>query len=319
MSLINICTAAILLFAAPVLAQDFNTPNDRLEPGVVYQSEKIVNFNDWMRASPEEGALLNRYPGFVQQKTKKAVLEDGSNEYVIRMYVSRNKFIVNKPANQITFNHILNLQAIKAAEPAFVDHKVITTAQVVSEDPAKAEKWGYINDPARKWCSGNVLCVQMRFNFSIIVRGVIAGYNLKKTSDSEPHQGHVDMQLEASTMTPAHLTGQNGEILKRVTGIPTPAQAGVIQTTFYASDYFEYGKVVTVVQDNPTRPGTSIVTAIYAIGLKDKMIKKMEAMSPIRINDIISGTSIIRGSRGPEKGFGPYTRDLTKTLMMTLK
>lgn len=306
----------------------------------IYVSEELVDFNQWKSKAPEEAYLLNRFPQFNQLQKKKdgkPVLDKTGKpaEHRLSMFISKSKFLVKKSSQALALNKLISLDTIKKIDSSFVDHKTINASQVIAELPDKKE-WAYLQNPQGKWCTmQGSLCVQSKFNFSTMYSIPLGMYN-SSGLNSRKHDSFIEMQAEVYALNGQQAnSGQNASILQKISQINSPIQSMLVQTAFYVSDYFEFAKIITIVQDNPAQPGTSIVTLVYAIALKNDILdkardfaQKAEAKSgmkfPVQVDDIIMSKSMmnkeVTGSyrKGPEKGLPLYTQELTQVMSQLL-
>lgn len=315
----------------------------------IHYSFYFMKFDHWL--TTDQGKLMNRYPGFAQQKLKLKDAYGNETEAPdnLTIFGAQSKFLVSRPPAELNLNKFVNLDVLKKADPAFTHQKMITSADVASENPnvKNRERLTYIQDPAKKWCSGkDSFCFQARFEFSCL-KFLIDTYNNIKASKTavvnatnnviaklpmanpapaplpvKKLEYFFDLQSEAVVLNGMDPNNKNlAEQLKNITKVPSQVHSILIQTAFYSSDYFEFGKAIAVVQDNPTQPGTSIVSLVLISALKDSVLAKAKSV-PVpermfKLEDFLLGKTILNGMkdcRGIETGIVPYTKSLISNM-----
>lgn len=307
-----LCTSAIAQRSAVNFATDtqkFESVSDQqMAPDKIYYTYNINKFADWSASKPAEVQLLNRFPSFKEQTTL-----DGTKKYTLTMFIGKGKFVVNKASSALDFSKLLTIENLKAIDSSFEEHKQITveqTAPVVN--PTKA---GYTQNPERRWCEADTVCLQSRYDFGTLWSVAIGSYNISPLS-SRKHDSFIEMQTESKVLSKDAIPQAQYQAL---TNLSTPVEQVLVQTVFYANDYFEYAKILSIVQKSPSNPNATVVTMVFGLALKDEMLNKARKFSTEDVDKVILGESIMNGSSGPELGLPGYTQEIVKAMAQVLQ
>ncbi|MCC6137877.1 MAG: hypothetical protein IT287_04545 [Bdellovibrionaceae bacterium] len=289
--------------------QNFDSVNDQqMKIDEVYYSYSLNKFADWSANRPEEVQLLNRFPGFIEQTTL-----NGSKTYTLTMFVGKGKFLMNRASSSFDFSKLLTLENLKAIDSSFEEHKQITVAETAPVvNPTKA---GYTQNPEQPWCEGAVLCLQSRYDFGTLWAVAIGAYNISPLS-SRVHDSFIEMQTESKILNKDSIPQEQYQAL---TNLSTPVEQVLVQTVFYANDYFEFAKILSIVQQSPSDPNATVITMVFGLALKDEMLNKARKFSTEDVDKVIVGESIMNGSSGPELGLPGYTQEILKAMAQVLE
>jgi len=329
------CLVSATAFAVPRQTQVLEAPAfdgltpARMNPGALYYNEKLVMFGDWQSQSPQEGQVLNLYPGFVEPEVTQILNNKPVKQLEhLMMYVVRTKLVLNKAPAIINLDKLRQIDEIKKFDPE-IKQQVIQPAQIMANVIGKGQisnfDWcgNYITRPKRElelsfimpktrgWCTDTAhsVCVESCYEFTPGYKAGVALANLKRTDVSRKIDNGIGFQSEIRTYKTESEAGLP-VALNALTKISTPVRGVLDQSIFYFNQIFEYGKVFAVVQDDPADPTKSIVTAYFVFGVK----KSAWDLSG-EVGEILQGkSSMFNTATGITAGIPNFTQAMLKSI-----
>jgi hypothetical protein len=299
---------------------------------IVYSGD-VVDFGDWSKLSSTEKDLLVLYPAYVEPTVSDQ--KDGkisTRLEKLTMFISRTKVRLNVAGDRIDLAKFLNLDVIKSLDPEIVPQPLDpanSMANVVAQKRAidnfkwcnNGEQWisrvkrevdlSYtVAQNRAPWCSeaGRSICLESCYIFGPAWRAGVAVVNnaLEVTGRKDEFKDYGEaMQSEFRYFTseqeyrPPHPLAELTGIKTRVTGI-------VEQNIFYFNQVFQYGKLVSVFQEDPADASKTVMTSYFVMAANSHTLKDHAI-----VKDVINGDSLFNTAVGLSAGVPKYMRSMT--------
>ncbi len=304
----SLATALVLFTAIPALAQSRVTKRleaaafdslkvTDLDMNTLYYNDKTLEFTDWSANFAKEQEAMSLYEGYVEPTV--AFVKDGvqsTRTEALMVFVGRAKMLLNKSPAAINIKKLVSLEGMGRIDKD-VENVSITSTQVMSNvvankvspipnfqwcnkdsvyflRPAKEVDLSYINPKNRKWCDAadtSALCIESCYKFGTLWYEGVNVVNLGM-SESEQKDYGIATQAEVRSFSDESALGLKTP-LKELTGFDTPVRGGIEQNIFYFNQVMEFGKVISVLQDDPSDVNKTIMTTIFVITVKKRTYK----------------------------------------------
>ncbi len=309
-------------------ASDWNVA--QIKPGTVVFSDRadgakaaddaaLVPFKQWAQSHPLQTKFLAPYPGYsepIQPKANqpKANARKSPVTQKLYMYVAQARFILDQPPATIGLARYVTLPFLGKTDPA-IKHKVITAADLPQHKDAQAAG----NDnPQRPWCTGRATLICIESSYALegrIPLGIMLANKLrdraKKISD------HIDFESELSLLAPSDI---DQAALQQLTALDTAVVGALEQNIFYVNQIMKFGKFFAVVQDHPTDPGKTVVTAYMALAIEASVLEKKRKFEKVPVlrnlvpEEVLMGKSSFNSGASISAGLPKYARNEIKTV-----
>lgn len=312
-----------------------------LSTNSIIYAGNIVSFADWGKNSPAEKDLLVLYPGYIEPNVtdKKNGIETHRLEN-LTMYVSRTKALLRVSPSQIPLAKMINLDVLRKMD-ASLSHKTIAPNQfmpnvVAGKGPISNFEWcnqggqwitrvkrevdlSYLNAKNRgAWCSDSnrSLCVESCFIFGKAWKSGVAIVNgaldVAGRQDEKKDYG-IAMQSEFRYFLSEQEYGAKHP-LSDLTGIKSPVRGILEQNIFYFNQIFQYGKLLSILQEDPQDNSKTIMTTYFVMGVNTHTLKDHAIVA-----DVINGTSLMNTPTGLTAGVPKYMQAMTRAVASFLE
>jgi hypothetical protein len=324
--LIAACAAPVSAVAQDARAGDFkvedvpmlaNVPVAQLKPRTVafaeYVKDKLsdpstglIPFDDWARERPLQRRFLSLFPEFSEPSFK-----DGGKRK-LSIYVAEARFRLSKPS--VDLARYANIAFIERLDPA-VKHQKITAAQAM---PNKEAELTYSLPLNRKWCEDSkALCLQSRYKFEGRIPSGILLVNKLRDENKKPIPDYIEFQSELRLLAP-----QQPELaeIRSLTGIDTPVVGAIEQSSFWANQVIQFGKLLAVVQQHPTDRNASIASVYLVLAVRNDILNKQKEYgnAPVLRNmvpaQLLMGNSSFNTGDSISAGLPKYARGRIKAM-----
>jgi hypothetical protein len=325
MTPIRVALLIAVCAASPAVAQDFrvedvpmlaNVPVAQLKPRTVafaeYVKDKLsdpstglIPFDDWARERPLQRKFLSLFPEFTEPSFK-----DGGKRK-LSIYVAEARFRIGKPA--VDLARYANIAFIERLDPA-VKHRAITAANAVPN----TEDLAYSLPPGRKWCEDpKAICIQSRYKFEGRIPAGILLVNKIRDESKKPIPDYIEFQSEIRLLAP-----QAPEVadIRTLTGIDSPVTGVLEQSTFWANQVIQFGRLVAVVQQHPSDAKASVATVYLVLAVRNDILNKQKEYgnAPVLRNmvpaQLLMGNSSFNTGDSISAGLPKYARGRIKAL-----
>ena len=313
----------------------------QLNPQTLFYTQKIKSFDAWTEQDADESQVLALFPGYEEPTV--AYIKEGERKEIqekLMMYVVRTKTVLQKPAAQIDVAGMIKLANIKKFDPA-IQHVQINTAQLMPNVVGKKDisnfdwcnKGGdYIVRPKKEidmshltghqWCqsSDRSTCVESCYIFTPIwQKGVKTAATLMDAratltgKEADRKDLGVGMQSEIRYYLNEAEYGA-GVPLSKLTRINTPVRGIIEQNIFYFNQVFQFGKIVSVLQDKEGDANQTVMSNFIVMGVRERSWKKYPMLP-----DILQGQAIVNTATGLTAGIPVFTQDMSKSIAKLLE
>lgn len=326
MTPIRVALLIAVCAASPAVAQDFrvedvpmlaNVPVAQLKPRTVafaeYVKDKLsdpstglIPFDDWARERPLQRKFLSLFPEFDEPS-----LKDGSKRK-LSIYVAEARFRLGKPT--IDLARYANVAFLERLDGA-VKHRAIKAADAM---PNKETELAYSLPPGRKWCEDpQAICIQSRYRFEGRIPAGILLVNKIRDESKKPIPDYIEFQSEIRLLSP-----QQPEIadIRSLTGIDSPVTGVLEQSTFWANQVIQFGRLVAVVQQHPSDAKASVATVYLVLAVRNDILNKQKEYgnAPVLRNmvpaQLLMGNSSFNTGDSISAGLPKYARGRIKAL-----
>lgn len=300
-------------------------PAAQMKAGTIYLSDHtgdkiadsetgLIKFEDWAREVPQEKRLLGLFPGYVEPRIKVSVhgIEKPYTEK-LHVYVVGTRFLVDKPADGIDLNRFVSLEVLEKLDPS-IKHQRITAEQArPSIDPQSAHN----RNPARRWCeAAQSLCIQSRYPLEGRLPVGIRLAN-KLEEGGKKISEYMEFQTEIRVL-PQQEIDQSG--LVKLTNVEAPVAGVLEQSLFDVNQVMQFGKLLAVLQPNPSDRTKTVVSVFMALGIETDVLqqKKEFANIPVLRNlipvQVLMGKSSFNTGTSISAGLPGYVRNRIQSL-----
>jgi hypothetical protein len=273
---------------------------------------ELIPFEDWLRDKPVQRRFLAMLPDF-----REPLLKEGGTAK-LSMYVAEARFRIPKPAQAFDLKRYAGISFLEGLDPA-VKHKPIVSADIAANgDPAMAN----LRPFGRKWCEGAAGCFQSRYRFEGRIPTGILLVNKLRDETKKPIPDFIEFQSEIRLPSPQEPQFID---LRTLTGIDAPVSGVFEQTIFSVNQVIHSGKILAVMQQNPTEPNTSIATIYVALAIKSDVLNKQRSFSnaPILRNlvpvQLLMGRSSFNSGDSISAGLPAYARGRIKAIAAAME
>ena len=313
----------------------------QLNAQTLYYSESILSFQDWYDRLPYEAETLGLFPNYEEPTV--SYIKNGERRQILeklQMYVVRTKTVLKKPASQINLANMIALSNIEKLDTE-IKHRKITPTELLPNVVGKKDitnfEWcnkgaDYILRPKKEidmshlaghsWCQdpSRSTCVESCFIFNDKwQKGVKVGAaimdvraNLNGTESDRKDLG-VAMQSEMRYYLDEKEFGAISP-LSNLTHINTPVRGIIEQNIFYFNQVFQYGKIVSILQDKEDDPNQTVMTNFIVMGVRERSWKKYPMLP-----DILQGQAIVNSDTGLTAGMPIFTQNMSKAIAKLLE
>ena len=267
----------------------------------------LIPFESWAREMPIQKHFLSPYPDYVEPTDN--VVVDGVTKPVkesLYMYLAQARFSVAKSPGAIDLAHFASLAFLEHIDPAI-------THQLISSVDAE----GAIKNPNRRWCEAghNVICIQSRYQFEGKLPTAI--HLVNQLTERKKIPDYLEFQSELRALAPADLDVPG---LTKLTEVDAPIVCAFEQNIFQINQVLKFGKLLAVIQQDPTDPNRTIATAYIALAVKARILenkKKYENVPVLRNlvpSQVLVGKSSFNTGNSISAGLPLYTRNKIKAV-----
>jgi hypothetical protein len=311
----------MLAVCQPVWADDFkleqvpslaSVPVERLQPRTIIFSEQrsekatdaaneLVPFEEWVSKRPLQHRLLSLFPDYKEPSGVK-----------LSMYVAEARFRMSKPAQAFDLSRYASLTFLEKLDPA-IKHQTITAAEAVpNKEPSAANRL-----PGRKWCEDAAGCFQSRYRFEGRIPAGIMLVNKLRDETKKAIPDFIEFQSEI------RLYSQNDPRfadLASLTGIDAPVTAAFEQSIFWVNQVIHSGKILAVVQQNPSDARGAIATLYLVLAIRSDALNKQRDFlnAPILRNlvpaQLLMGRSSFNSGQSISAGLPQFARGRIKAI-----
>jgi hypothetical protein len=319
-------TAALLSAFAlaifhPAHAQDFkleqvpslaSVPLDKIKPRTIIFAEQrsenatdaaneLVPFAEWKDKQPLQHRLLSLFPDFKEPSSVK-----------LSMYVAEARFRMPKPAQAFDLSRYASLSFLEKLDPA-IKHRTIAAADAVPNQ----ETLVHNRLPGGKWCDGAAGCFQSRYKFEGRIPAGIMLVNKLRDEMRKPIADFIEFQSEI------RLRSQDDPLLAELaalTGINAPATGVFEMSIFWVNQVIHSGKILAVVQPDPSDSRAAIVTLYLALAIRSDVLTKQRDFlnAPILRNlvpaQLLMGRSSFNSGQSISAGLPQFARGRIKAI-----
>jgi hypothetical protein len=275
----------------------------------------LIRFEDWARVRPVQKQLLSLYPGYVEPIVD--VTHDGVTKPTIeklQMYVAEARFLVSRPPAAIDLARYVSLPFLERIDPA-ITQKQITQADLL---PPKEIDPSVYRHPDRPWCEPrpNLICIQSHYQLEGKLPVGIRLVN-KLTDGEKKIAEYLEFQSELRVLQPAEI---DQVALVKMTGINSPVTGALEQNIFYVNQILRFGKFLAVLQQHPTEPDKTIVSAYVALAIKAKVLENRKEYESVPIlrnlvpAQVLVGNSSFNSGNSISAGLPAYARNQIKAM-----
>lgn len=326
MTLLRVAIFAAALSAAPAAAQEFRLREvpqlasvavADLEPRTVvfadYVKDKLADpstglipFEDWARERPLQRRFLSLFPEFSEPRFK----EGGKRD--LSIYVAEARFRIGKAT--VDLARYASLAFVERLDPA-VKHRAITAAQAV---PNTMPELAHSMPPGRRWCEDeNAICIHSRYRFEGRIPTGILLVNKLRDESKKPIPDFIEFQSEIRLISP-----QQPEVvdIRLLTGIDGTVTGVLEQSSFWANQVIQFGRLVAVVQQHPADAGASIATVYLVLAVRNDILNKQKEYgnAPVLRNmvpaQLLMGNSSFNTGNSISAGLPKYARGRIKAM-----
>jgi hypothetical protein len=326
MTPVRVALLIAMCAASPAVAQDFrvedvpmlaDVPVAQLKPRTVafaeYVKDKLsdpstglIPFEDWARERPLQRKFLSLFPEFSEPTFK----EGGKRN--LSIYVAEARFRIGKPA--VDLARYANLAFIERLDPA-VKHRAITADNAL---PNEMPELAHSLPPGRKWCEDpKSICMQSRYRFEGRIPAGILLVNKLRDESKKPIPDYIEFQSEIRLLAP-----EQPEVaeIRTLTGIDSPVTGVFEQSTFWANQVIQFGRLVAVVQQNPADANASVATVYLVLAVRNDILNKQKEYgnAPVLRNmvpaQLLMGNSSFNSGNSISAGLPKYARGRIKAL-----
>lgn len=265
--------------------------NQQMNNQTLYYNDKMLSFSDWTAQFPAEKEALSLFSGYTEPTVtyiKNGIKKQRIEELMV--FVGRTKMLLNQASRKINLKGLVDIENVRRFDKE-IQHIAIPQAQIMSNvvgkakvknfawcnkdgdyilRPAKEVDVSHIVAKARNWCDSpaRTLCVESCYLFDAFWYEGVNVVNLGM-EESEKKDYGIAMQSEIRYFTSERELGLPVP-LKELTKLDTPVRGGLEQNMFYFNQVMEFGKVITVFQDDPNDATKTVMTTFFAIGVKKR-------------------------------------------------
>lgn len=314
--------ACVFALCHPVKADDFkleqvpslaSVPVGRLQPRTIIFSEQraekatdaaneLVPFEEWMTKQPLQHRLLSLYPDFKEPSGTK-----------LSMYVAEARFRMSKPAQAFDLSRYATLTFLEKLDPA-IKHQTIGSSDAIPNKELSAAN----RMPGRKWCEDAAGCFQSRYRFEGRIPAGILLVNKLRDETKKPIPDFIEFQSEIRLYSPSD--PRAAAELPRLTGIDTPVGGAFEQSIFWVNQVIHSGKILAVVQQNPSDAKSAIATIYLVLAIRsDALTKQRDFLNaPILRNlvpaQLLMGRSSFNSGQSISAGLPQFARGRIKAI-----
>ncbi len=327
-----IALAALLASAGTVRAQGFSIEEVRsvtaVAPGqlkpktIVFSDHRddkltdagtgLIRFEDWGRDRPVQKQYLSIFPGYAEPTIKVSV-HGTQKSYTekLHMYVVEARFLIGKAPAAIDLARYTRLDVLEKLDPT-IKHRRITAEQALT-DPQSAHN----RHPGRRWCEApQSLCIESRYPLEgKLPVGIRLANKLeeggKKISEA------MEFQTEIRVLPPGEID-RNG--LSKLTGLEAPVAGVLEQTLFQVNQVMQFGKLLAVLQENPTDSSKTIATVFMALAVETDVLERKKEFEnvPVLRNlipaQVLMGKSSFNSGSSISAGLPDYVRNRIRAI-----
>ncbi len=268
-----------------------------------------MRFEDWSRESPLQKRALSLYPDYVEPTVKVSVngLEKRHLEK-LHVYVAQARFIVASPPEALELPRHLTPAFLEKIDPAIKHHAIAAEKAIPNSDP----EFAYNRRPDRPWCQApQSLCLESRYDLEgKLPIGIRLANKLedgqKKIAD------YLEFQSELRVLPPEEI--QAAEFAK-LTRLEEPVVGAIEQNLFFVNQVIQTGKLLVVLQSDPTRKDRTIATAFMTLAVESDVLEKKKEFErvPVLRNlvpaQVLMGHSSFNSGKSISAGLPAYTRN----------
>lgn len=297
------------------------TTPDQLDPKNVYYTGKIISFSDWLKKSPDEVEFLNLYPGYKEPSvrvTKNGL--DSTQVEKITLFDTRAKMVLNTPPSSIDLKKLLKpdvfAKLVRETKQIKSVHQLIAPDQIMPLVAGsgnmtnfgfcnkKEEGWGdkllvsdgnyilrpsrekdlsHAQRPDRKWCDNpeRSVCVESCVKFTgVLYQTAVSLANSRRADQDRKIDYGVAIESEIRYYVSEAEMGKSVS-LSKLTGVDSPVRGVLEQSMFYWNQIMQFGKMLTVFQEDPNNAQNTIVTNLFVVGIKTRTYSENSVISQL--------------------------------------
>jgi hypothetical protein len=323
-----VCAASAQQFKVVEVASVAALPMDQLAPQTIAFSDHkddnladktngLIRFDDWAHTRLVQKQFLGLFPSY-DEPTIGAGGSAKPRKKRLHMYIAEARFALNRTPQAIDLARYATLPFIERIDPA-IKHKAITADDVApNKNPQSAN-----HNPSRRWCEGAVapLCIQSTYKLEgKLPLGISLVNQLKE--NGRKYSDTIEFQSELRVVPPAEIDDAG---YRKLTGIDSPIVGALEQNIVQVNQVMQFGKFLAVVQQNPTDPAKTIVTAFVVLAVDSDLFEKKKEYGnvPVLRNlipaQVIAGNSTFNTGNSISSGLPNYARNRLKAIAEILE
>jgi hypothetical protein len=274
----------------------------------------LVRFDDWATKDPTEKKFLALYPTYVEPTVSKVENGGKLEAEKLYMYVAQARFLLDRAPSAIDLSQYVTLDFLARIDPA-IKHKLISASDVL---PLTDEAGVGNQNPNRAWCSGRATLICLQSTYKLEGKIPIGIMLVNKLRESPKKiADHIDFQSEFSALKPADVD-QSG--LQQLTKLDTPVDGVLEQEIFHVNQIMKFGKFFAVLQDDPTDPNKTVVSAFMALAIKANVLDEKRGYETVPVlrnlvpADVLMGRSSFNSGNSISAGLPQYARNEIATV-----
>ena len=274
-----------------------------------------MRFEDWAQTRMLQKQYLGLFPSFDEPVLRSANAKPRKKH--LHVYVAEGRFTLDRAAASIDLSRYVTLPFLEQVDPA-IKHKPITADDVIPNgEPQSAN-----HNPARRWCegAGTIVCIESTYKLEGKLPLGIALVN-KLKEHGKKYSDTIEFQSELRVVPAAEIDDAG---YRKLTGIDAPIVGALEQNIVQVNEVMQFGKFLAVVQQEPTDPNKTVVTAFMVLGVDSELFEKKKeyANVPVLRNlipaQVISGNSTFNTGDSISSGLPNYARNHLKAIAALL-
>jgi hypothetical protein len=298
-------------------------PLDQLKPRTIVFAEtrlgdksdspaELIPFDEWARDKPVQRRFLAMLPDFREPLRKEGGVEK------LQVYVAEARFRIAKPAQAFDLKRYASIAFLESLDSA-VKHKPIDVSDVTLNKDALSAN---LRPMGRKWCEDAAGCFQSRYRFEGRIPMGILLVNKLRDETKKPIPDFIEFQSEVRLPSP-----QDPQFIdiRTLTGLDAPVAGVFEQTIFWINQVIHSGKILAVMQQDPSDAKASIATLYLMLAIKSDVLNKQRDFrnAPILRNlvpvQLLMGRSSFNSGDSISSGLPNYARGRMKAIAAAMQ
>jgi hypothetical protein len=289
---------------------------DHKDDNLADHTSGLMRFEDWAQTHVVQKQFLGLFPSYDEP-----ILNAGSGakprKRRLHVYVAEARFALKRATSTIDLSHYATLPFLQQIDPS-IKHKPITADDVIPNKNPQSPN----HNPSRRWCEGDgaPVCIQSVYKLEGKLPLGIALVN-KLKEHGKKYADTIDFQSELRVVPPAEIDDAG---YRKLTGVDAPIAGALEQNIVQVNQVMQFGKFLAVVQQEPTDPNKTVVTAFVVLAVDSELFEKKKeyANVPVLRNlipaQVIAGNSTFNTGDSISSGLPNYARNHLKAIAALL-